>query len=323
MIAALMRALVTGGAGFIGSNIVDGLVEAGHEVTVVDNITTGRRENLDGAIANGVELVEADIRDAEAMVELCKRVKPDRIFHLAARIDVRRSIRDPAGDAETNVVGTINMLEAARQAEVGRFINTSTGGAIYGDTDAVPTPESQPPNPKAPYGMSKFCAERYCDLYARLHGVSTVVLRYGNVYGPRQDPLGEAGVMAIWCGNLLRGLQPTVFGDGEQTRDFAFVGDIAAANIAAAEADQPTGAYNIGRGQETSLLEVLDILRGLADGPFEPEHQPERKGEIRRSALIVDRAREELGWQAEVSVPEGIERTVTALREGVFADFSQ
>ena len=318
-----MRSLVTGGAGFIGSNLVDELVSQGDEVTIVDNLTTGRRENLDGALDKGATLVEGDIREAEEMNELLGRVKPERVFHFAARIDVRRSVRDPAGDAHSNVVGTINMLEAARQAEVGSFINTSTGGAIYGDTDNVPTPETQPPNPKAPYGMSKFCAENYCNLYGALHGLHTVTLRYGNVYGPRQDPLGEAGVMAIWCGNLLRGLQPTVFGDGEQTRDFAYVGDIAAANIAAAEADQPTGAYNIGRGQETSLLEVLDILRGLADGPFEPEHQAERKGEVRRSALIVDRAREELGWQAEVSVPEGIERTVTALREGVFADFSQ
>ena len=318
-----MRSLVTGGAGFIGSNIVDALVERGDDVTVVDNISTGRRENLDGAIEQGVELVESDIRDAEAMVEVCQRVKPDRIFHLAARIDVRRSIGDPAGDAASNVVWTINMLEAARQAEVGAFVNTSTGGAIYGDTDNVPTPESQPPRPKAPYGMSKFCAENYCDLYGRLHGLKTVVLRYGNVYGPRQDPLGEAGVMAIWCGKLLRNERPKVFGDGTQTRDFAYVGDVAAANIAAAEAEGASGAYNIGRGEETSLLEVLEILRGLAEGDFEAEHNPERMGEVKRSALVVDRAREELGWEAKVSVPEGLERTVTALREGAFADFSQ
>ena len=322
MIAAAMRSLVTGGAGFIGSNIVDALVERGDEVTVVDNISTGRRENLDAAIANGAELVESDIRDADAMVDICKRVRPDRIFHLAARIDVRRSIRDPAGDAETNVVGTINVLEAARQAEVGRLINTSTGGAIYGDTDQIPTPETQSPAPKAPYGMSKLCAEQYCGLYARLHDVSTVTVRYGNVYGPRQDPLGEAGVMAIWCGKLLRDQRPIVFGDGTQTRDFAYVGDVAAANIAAAEAAEPTGVYNVGRGEETSLLEVLDILADLAEGDFRPEFQPERKGEIKRSALVVDRAREELGWEAKVTVREGIERTVEALRSGAFADFS-
>ena len=323
MIAAAMRSLVTGGAGFIGSNIVDLLVERGDEITVVDDISTGRRENLEGAIAKGVELVESDIRDAQAMIDICQRVRPERIFHLAARIDVRRSVRDPAGDAYTNVVGTINMLEAARQAEVGRFINTSTGGAIYGETDTIPTPEGEPPKPKAPYGMSKFCAENYCDLYLRLHDVSTVTLRYGNVYGPRQDPLGEAGVMAIWCGRLLRGERPTVFGDGRQTRDFVYVGDVATANLAAAEAPSPSGAYNIGRGEETSLLEILDVLRDLADGPFDPEHAPERKGEVKRSALIVDRAHEDLGWRAEVSIREGIERTVGALREGAFADFSQ
>ena len=170
--------------------------------------------------------------------------------------------------------------------------------------------------------MSKFCAEEYCGLYARLHDVSAVTVRYGNVYGPRQDPLGEAGVMAIWCGKLLRGQRPIVFGDGTQTRDFAYVGDVAAANIAAAEAAEPTGAYNIGRGEETSLLEVLGILADLAEGDFEPEFQPQRKGEIKRSALVVDRARDELGWEARVSVREGLERTVDALRSGAFADFS-
>jgi len=317
-----MRSLVTGGAGFIGSNLVDELIAQGDEVTIVDNLTTGRRENLDGALDKGATLVEGDIREAEEMNELLGRVKPERVFHFAARIDVRRSVRDPAGDAHSNVVGTINMLEAARQAEVGSFINTSTGGAIYGDTDNVPTPETQPPNPKAPYGMSKFCAENYCNLYGTLHGLHTVTLRYGNVYGPRQDPLGEAGVMAIWCGRLLRNEPPPVFGDGEQTRDFVYVGDVAAANLAAAGTPSASGSYNIGRGEQTSLLEVLGILSDLADGSFEPEHHPERAGEIKRSALVVDRARDELGWEAKVSVREGLESTVQALRAGDFGDFS-
>jgi UDP-glucose 4-epimerase len=194
-----MRAIVTGGSGFIGSNIVDGLLARGDEVTVLDDLSTGRRENLDGALANGAELVEGDIRDQAALVELAERVRPETIFHLAAQIDVRRSAADPATDARINVEGTINVLTAA-QAVGARVVNSSTGGAIYGEGRTIPAPEDHPVAPEAPYGQSKFAAEGYCELFRRLHGVSAVSLRYGNVYGPRQDPLGEAGVIAIFCG---------------------------------------------------------------------------------------------------------------------------
>ena len=255
-----MRALVTGGSGFIGSNLVDALVERGDEVTVLDDLSTGRRENLDGAIAAGAELAEVDIRDAEAVADLVGRTTPEVIFHLAAQIDVRKSAADPPLDARINVEGTINVLEAARGAGVRRVVNTSTGGAIYGEGKIIPAPEDHPVAPEAPYGLSKFCAEGYCDLFDRLHGLSTVSLRYGNVYGPRQDPLGEAGVVAIFCGKLLEGKRPTVFGDGLQTRDYVFVGDVVAANLLAAESNA-TGAFNIGTGVETS---VLDIVKPLA-----------------------------------------------------------
>jgi UDP-glucose 4-epimerase len=214
-----MRALVTGGAGFIGSNVVDALVERGDEVTVVDNISTGRRENLEGALGRGVRLVEADIRDGEAMHALCEDVKPEVVFHLAAQIDVRRSVADPAYDATINVIGTINMLAASHAAGARRFVNSSTGGAIYGEGRTIPAPEDHPQEPEAGYGQSKLAAEGYCGLFRRLHGFPTVSLRYGNVYGPRQDPLGEAGVVAIFCGKLLDGGQPLVYGDGLQTRD--------------------------------------------------------------------------------------------------------
>ena len=308
-----MRALVTGGAGFIGSNLVDALIARGDEVTVVDDISTGRRENLEGAIAAGAELVEADVRDADAVVATCERARPETIFHLAAQIDVRRSVADPAHDMRVNVDGTINVLAAALASGVRRFVNTSTGGAIYGEAQILPAPESHPVAPEAPYGQSKFCAEGYCELFRRLHGVSTVSVRYGNVYGPRQDPLGEAGVIAIFCGAFLAGRRPTVFGDGRQTRDYVFVGDVVEANLAAAEADV-VGAVNIGTGVETSVLDLVEVLRGLGDGSFGADHADARAGEVQHNALDVARARAELGWQPRVSVRDGLERTLKSLR---------
>jgi UDP-glucose 4-epimerase len=310
-----MRALVTGGAGFIGSNLVDALVERGDKVTVVDNLSTGKRENLAGALERGVELVEASITDAQAMVDLAERVKPDAIFHFGAQIDVRKSAADPAFDASVNVVGTINMLEAARAAGVKRFVNSSTGGAIYGEGQQIPAPETHPAVPEAPYGLSKFCAEHYCDLFRRFHEVPAVSLRYGNVYGPRQDPLGEAGVVAIFCGKLLAGERPTIFGDGTQTRDYVYVDDVVAANLAAVEHPEAAGAFNVGTEREVSVLDIVDVLRRLAgDGSFDPEFAPPRKGEVQHIALDRALAREKLGWQAKVGLDEGLERTLASLR---------
>jgi UDP-glucose 4-epimerase len=310
-----MRTLVTGGAGFIGSNLVDALVEKGHDVTVVDNISTGRRENLTGALEKGLELVEADIRDAEAISDLVGRVKPEAIFHLAAQIDVRHSVADPAADAGINVGGTINMLSAAHEHGVRRFVNTSTGGAIYGEGQILPAPEEHPAAPLSPYGNSKFCAESYCALFRRLHGLSTVSLRYGNVYGPRQDPLGEAGVIAIFCGKLLEGGRPTIYGDGTQTRDYDYVGDVVAANLAAVETDTP-GPYNVGTGVETSVLELVEALREVGDAgeEFQPEFAPERPGEVQRIAIDPARAREEIGWEPRVQLREGLELTLASMR---------
>src|SRR4051812_5999623 len=226
-----MRALVTGGAGFIGSNLVDALLDRGDEVTVVDNLSTGRIENLDGARRRGIAFHEADITDAGRLSPLFASARPDIVFHLAAQIDVRKSIDDPGWDAGINVGGTINVLDAARRAGVVRVVNTSTGGAIYGDVDTIPTPETTPPRPMAAYGTSKLCAETYCGWFERLYGLSAVTLRYGNVYGPRQDPLGEAGVIAIFCGKLMSGEPPTIYGDRRQTRDYVFVADVVAANL--------------------------------------------------------------------------------------------
>jgi UDP-glucose 4-epimerase len=309
-----MRTLVTGGAGFIGSNLVDALVQRGDEVTVVDDVSTGKRHNLDQALANAqAQLVELDIRDDEAVNAAMERARPETVFHLAAQIDVRKSVQDPANDSRINVEGTVNVLRAAHAHGVLRFVNTSTGGAIYGEGQIIPAPEDHPVAPEAPYGLSKFCAEQYCQLFTRLHGLPTISLRYGNVYGPRQDPLGEAGVVAIFCGKLLEGDKPTVFGDGLQTRDYVYVSDVVDANLKAAET-QTTGAVNIGRGVETNVLEIVEALAAHADGVFEPEHAPERPGEVRRIALDTTRAKQELGWEATTGLEEGLERTLASLR---------
>jgi UDP-glucose 4-epimerase len=310
---AFMRTLVTGGAGFIGSNLVDALIERGDEVTVIDDISTGKRHNLDQAQAKGARLSELDIRDDEAVNAAMEQARPEAVFHLAAQIDVRKSVADPANDSRINVEGTVNVLRAAQAHGVQRFVNTSTGGAIYGEGQIIPAPEDHPVAPEAPYGLSKFCAEQYCELFTRLHGLSTISLRYGNVYGPRQDPLGEAGVIAIFCGKLLEGDRPTIFGDGEQTRDYIYVSDVVDSNLKAA-ATQTTGAVNIGTGVETNVRQIVDALAPHANGPFEPEHAPERPGEVRRIALDTSRARHELGWEAGIDLPTGLERTLASLR---------
>jgi len=317
-----MRALVTGGAGFIGSNLVDALLERGDDVTVVDDLSTGRAENLAAALDRRAEFHRLDIREGERMTELFAAARPEVVYHLAAQADVRKSIEDPAWDAAINVGGTINVLEAARRAGPARVVNTSTGGAIYGDVDVMPTPETVEPRPMAAYGQSKECAERYCGWYTRLHGLSTVTLRYGNVYGPRQDPHGEAGVIAIFCGRLLEGRRPTIFGDGLQTRDYTYVGDIVAANLTAAAHPDAHGAYNVGTGVESTVLEIVAAVReaaGVAPEDFEPEFAPARLGELERSSLDVTRARAELGFTAATDLVAGMRQTLDWARSSLAA----
>jgi UDP-glucose 4-epimerase len=307
--------LVTGGAGFIGSNLIDALLARGDEVTVVDDLSTGRRQNLDGALANGASLVEADIRERAAIEELAGRERPEVVFHLAAQIDVRKSIADPAFDASINVGGTANVLEAARVAGARRVVFTSTGGAIYGEGDGqeLPLSEDAPLAPEAPYGQSKFAAEGYLALYERLYGLSGVSLRLGNVYGPRQDPLGEAGVIAIFCGRLREGKRPVVFGDGKQTRDYIYVGDVVAAALAAGESDA-TGPINVGTGVETDVLELVRMLGELGgvEG-FEPELAPARTGEVQRISIDSARAGRELDWSAGMGLEDGLRLTLDSI----------
>jgi UDP-glucose 4-epimerase len=310
-----MRALVTGGAGFIGSNLVDALLDQGAEVDIVDTLVTGRRSNLEaGALDRGARLHEVDITDAPALNALVGDIAPDVIFHLAAQIDVRKSIEDPAFDASVNVVGTINVLEAARLAGVGRVVNTSTGGAIYGDADKIPSDETTVALPMAAYGQSKFCAERYLGWYGRLYGQSNVTLRLGNVFGPRQDPLGEAGVIAIFCGKLRDGSRPTIYGDGTQTRDYIYVGDVVRAQLAAGQSSV-TGEINVGTGRETSVLDIVEVMKELepdAAAGFDPAFAEARLGEIERSCLDVTRAREELGFEAQTTLRDGMRATLEA-----------
>jgi UDP-glucose 4-epimerase len=302
-----MNCVVTGGAGFIGSHVVDALVARGDRVAVVDNLSTGRRSNLEQALRDGAELHVADVTNGATLSGIFAAVKPELVFHLAAQIDVRHSVADPADDARINVLGTITVLEAARAAGARRLVNSSTGGALYGDADVIPTPEDHPIRPLAPYGQSKYSAEGYCELYARLHGLSTVSLRYGNVYGPRQDAHGEAGVVAIFCGCFLEGRPPIVYGDGRQTRDWVEVSDVVRANLVAGEGDT-NGPVNIGWGRETSVIELLDALARASDRGqlLDPEFALDRPGEVRRSSLDVGRARAELDWQAQVGIEDGL-----------------
>jgi len=305
-----MRVVVTGGAGFIGSHLTDAVLALGGRVTVVDDLSSGRAERLD----RQVELVTASVADAGRMRELVLGRKPEVIFHLAAQIDVRRSVDDPVVDAEVNVLGTVSVLEAAR-AVGARVVYASTGGAIYGVTAPVPSSERVAPQPQAPYGTAKFCAEQYLELYNRLHGARHCVLRLGNVYGPRQDPAGEAGVVAIFCGLAVRGRRPMIFGDGTQTRDYVYVGDVVQAFLLAALSER-AGTWNIGTGTETSVLRLAELVGEAAGRPFEPRFAPARPGELTRSALDAGAAAQALGWKPETSLAEGI-RAAYAWAAGV------
>jgi UDP-glucose 4-epimerase len=296
-----VRAVVTGGAGFIGSHLVDALLARGDEVLVLDNLSTGRRER----VADGARLVEGDIRDADAVGAAFASAEPGVCFHLAAQADVRRSVEDPAFDAEVNVLGTIRVLAAARRHGT-QVVFSSTGGAIYGECDA-PAPETAPRLPISPYGTSKLAGEEYLAMEGRLYGASHVALRYGNVYGPRQDPHGEAGVVAIFLGRLAAGEPFTIFGDGTQTRDYVFVGDVVRATLAAA--GHAGGVVNVGTGRETSVLELADACRRASGVELEPGFAEARLGELQRSVLDPALAERELGFRAETDPDAGIAAT--------------
>jgi UDP-glucose 4-epimerase len=304
-----IRAIVTGGAGFIGSHVADGLLARGDRVAVVDNLASGRRER----VPRNAEFHELDIRDDAGLAALVDEFQPDAIMHLAAQADVRVSVQDPGLDADVNVRGTIGVLAAARRAGA-RVVFSSTGGAIYGEVDAIPSPESTPSAAMAPYGISKLCGEHYLGLENRLYGTRHLTLRYGNVYGPRQDPHGEAGVVAIFFGKLLDGARPRIFGDGLQTRDYVYVGDVVEANLTALAYDGGEQVFNIGTQQETNVVELLAVCQAAAGTALEPEFHDARLGELQRSCLDCSRAASELGWRARTGIAEGLAETLASLR---------
>ena len=305
------RALVSGGAGFIGSHVADLLLAEGYEVEILDNLSSGRRENVPA----GTVLHHLDIGSDDA-ARVVREGRFDALFHLAAQIDVRKSVLDPVADARINIQGSLNLLEAVRAGGHGtRVIFSSTGGAIYGDFVPIPSVEHMPKDPESPYGIAKLSVELYLAYYGRVHQVDTVALRYSNVYGPRQDPHGEAGVVAIFCNKMLKEQPLTVFGDGQQTRDYVFAGDVARANLAAATATLPPArqvdvrAFNIGTGRETSVLQLAETLQRAAGTSVPIQHLPARPGELPRSAVSNEKAVSSLGWVPKVNLEDGLRMT--------------
>jgi UDP-glucose 4-epimerase len=299
-----MKILVTGGAGFIGSNVSDALVKDGHEVAVVDNLSTGKEENINPE----VKFYNIDLLDLESLELVFREFKPDVVNHHAAQIDVRKSVEDPAFDAETNIIGSINLFELSINYGVRRIIFASTGGALYGEPKALPASEDTPIEPLSPYGVAKYCVENYLNYFKRLYGVERVILRYANVYGPRQDPLGEAGVVAIFTGKILKGEKPVIFGDGIQTRDYVYVEDVVKANVLALEGKE--GTYNIGTGKETSVNELIEVFSKVLGREIKPEYAPPRIGEVHRISLDGEKAKRELSFVPNYSLPEGIRKTI-------------
>jgi UDP-glucose 4-epimerase len=303
-----MKIVVTGGAGFIASHVVELYLSRGHEVLIVDNLATGKRENIHPK----ARFFELDIGDPKT-ADLIRSERPDVVNHHAAQMDVRKSVADPIFDAQTNILGTIELLKASRDAKVKKFLLVSSGGAVYGEQETFPAPESHPTWPVSPYGVSKRSGELYAHFFMAEYGLPFVAFRYANVYGPRQDPHGEAGVVAIFSGKMLRGDPVTVNGDGTQTRDYVYVGDVARMSALALETDA-TGPVNIGTGVETDVNQLAALLLEAAKSGSEVRHGPAKSGEQTRSVVDVRRAAEVFGWRPEVSLREGLARTVEFFR---------
>ena len=306
---ATPKVLVTGGAGFIGSHVVDACLAEGFQVVVVDDLSAGRASNLNPSAV----FYECDIRSGR-LAEIFERERPEFVNHHAAQIDVRRSIREPVIDAEINILGSLNLLECARKYSVRKIVYSSSGGAIYGEPVYQPCDENHPIQPISPYGASKYTVERYLAMYYALYGIDYTVLRYANVYGPRQDPFGEAGVVAIFARQMLAGQRVTINGDGLQERDFIYVQDCAEANRLALRPGAPNGAFNLGTGEGVSINRLAAELAGITGSRLVPDHAPEIKGETRRITLDCAKAGDQLGWRPAVALADGLTRTVEYFR---------
>lgn len=304
-----MKVLVTGGAGFIGSHLVDRLIQEGHEVVVVDNLSTGKRRNLNRA----ARFFKLDIQSWR-LERVFRNERPNVVMHLAAQMDVRKSVEDPVFDAQVNVLGTLNVLQQAVRHGVRKVVFSSSGGAIYGEQEIYPAPESHVTRPLSPYGISKLCGEQYLSYYQRVSGLQVVNLRYANVYGPRQDPDGEAGVVAIFIQKLLNNEQAIVNGNGRQTRDFIYVEDVVEANLAVM-GQETQGTYNVGTGEETSINDVLRILVGHTNSTCKELHGPAKHGEQVRSVIDASKIRQELSWEPRTELSDGLKRTIDYFRE--------
>lgn len=304
-----MKILVTGGAGFIASHIVDEYVKLGHEVSIIDNLSTGRRMNINPAAT----FYEADIRDAARVREIFERERFDVVNHHAAQMDVRKSVEDPVYDASVNIIGVLTLLEACIRTKVTQVIFASSGGAIYGEQDYFPADEEHPTRPISPYGVAKLTTEQYLFYYKAVYGLDSVSLRYANIYGPRQNPEGEAGVVAIFSTKLLSGGQPIINGDGKQTRDYVFVSDVVRANVLSLQY-RGSAVFNIGTGIETDVNSLFHQLKKAIHARADEQHGPAKKGEQLRSVLSSAKIQKELGWKPLVSMEEGLQRTVEYFR---------
>ncbi|MEJ5314680.1 MAG: NAD-dependent epimerase/dehydratase family protein [Anaerolinea sp.] len=308
-----MKILVTGGAGFIGSHVVDLMIEAGHDVVVVDNLSTGRQRNLNPK----ARFYQVDIRDPELRY-VFEQEKPDVVDHHAAQMNVRRSVTDPLYDADVNIRGSVHLLELCREFHVRKIIYISSGGAVYGEPVYLPCDEEHPVRPLCPYGLTKYAFELYLYIYQQNYGIDYTVFRYPNVYGPRQDPLGEAGVIAIFTGQMLRGQPVTIYGSGEQVRDYVHVHDCALANLLALE-NGSGRVYNLGSGQGTSVNELFRRLKSITGYTGEPVYAPAKVGETFKIYLNAQRAKEELGWSQTISLDEGLSQTVEYTKKSEMA----
>jgi UDP-glucose 4-epimerase len=298
-----VKCLVTGGAGFIASHLVDKLIENGYKVAVVDNLSTGKKENLNSK----ADFYKIDVQDSK-LSEIFKKEKPDIVFHYAAQIDVRKSVEDPIASAKTNILGSLNVLENCRKFGVKKIVFASSGGAIYGEANAIPTSESYTAQPASPYGIEKLVVEHYLNFYKKAYNLDYLALRFANVYGPRQNSKGEAGVIAVFCDKMLSGQQPVINGDGKQTRDFVFVEDVINANILGIEKNE-SGIFNIGTGNETDINTLFSELKNIFNLKIEEIHVPGKLGEQQRSCLDFTRAKTMLGWQPQYNLNKGLEKT--------------